>query len=139
MSEAAVLKVAVDLVQMGPCWSCGILYAAPRRFKEERLADISKSFYCPNGHATVFRKSEVDRLRERLEEEKRKTAWAEQGRDSVQKRLDHTSRSRDVYKGKLHAVKERIKNGVCPCCNRSFVNLKRHMATKHPRFKEDDT
>jgi hypothetical protein len=23
---------------------------------------------------------------------------------------------------------------VCPCCNRSFQNLRRHMATKHPEF-----
>jgi hypothetical protein len=23
---------------------------------------------------------------------------------------------------------------VCPCCNRTFSNLQRHMAHKHPQF-----
>lgn len=29
-------------------------------------------------------------------------------------------------------LKKRVQNGVCPCCTRSFTNLRRHMATKHP-------
>ena len=29
---------------------------------------------------------------------------------------------------------ERTGNGVCPCCKRSFTNLRRHMNTKHPNF-----
>jgi hypothetical protein len=34
---------------------------------------------------------------------------------------------------------ERVGNGVCPCCTRSFTNLRRHMATKHPGFKKVET
>lgn len=28
--------------------------------------------------------------------------------------------------------------GVCPCCNRTFKNLARHMAGQHPGFTEGD-
>lgn len=28
---------------------------------------------------------------------------------------------------------KRVQNGVCPCCNRSFWNLERHMKSKHPK------
>jgi hypothetical protein len=31
----------------------------------------------------------------------------------------------------------RIGNGVCPCCNRSFTNLRRHMTTKHPEYPKE--
>jgi hypothetical protein len=29
-----------------------------------------------------------------------------------------------------------VANGVCPCCNRTFQNLARHMAGKHPDYEE---
>jgi hypothetical protein len=28
----------------------------------------------------------------------------------------------------------RVGNGVCPCCSRSFTNLKRHIRSKHPDY-----
>lgn len=37
---------------------------------------------------------------------------------------------------RLRKVKDRVKNGVCPCCNRTFVNLQRHMHTKHPSYDD---
>ena len=30
--------------------------------------------------------------------------------------------------------KESAKAGVCPCCNRSFSNLRRHIQAKHKEF-----
>ena len=29
-------------------------------------------------------------------------------------------------------LKKRVVAGVCPCCTRSFTNLRRHIQTKHP-------
>lgn len=29
-------------------------------------------------------------------------------------------------------AKKRAATGTCPCCGRSFVQLRRHMAAKHP-------
>jgi hypothetical protein len=31
-------------------------------------------------------------------------------------------------------MRKRIQSGVCPCCNRTFENLGRHMKSKHPAF-----
>lgn len=31
-------------------------------------------------------------------------------------------------------IKKRVQGGACPCCNRHFVQLERHMATKHPEI-----
>jgi hypothetical protein len=37
-------------------------------------------------------------------------------------------------KGVKTRMANRIKHGVCPCCNRTFLNLQRHMTTQHPSF-----
>lgn len=38
---------------------------------------------------------------------------------------------------KYRRMRTRIRNGVCPGCNRTFDNVARHMATKHPNFGKD--
>lgn len=37
-------------------------------------------------------------------------------------------------RGVVTKTKNRIGKGVCPCCNRTFVELARHIATKHPDY-----
>ena len=37
-------------------------------------------------------------------------------------------------KGVVTKIRRRVANGVCPCCKRHFVNLKRHMSGQHPEF-----
>ena len=31
-------------------------------------------------------------------------------------------------------MRERVMNGVCPCCNRTFQNLREHMKSEHADF-----
>lgn len=50
--------------------------------------------------------------REQLERDQKQAAEAE--RDRIKKRT--------------------LKNGVCPCCRRSFASLARHMKHKHPEY-----
>lgn len=39
-----------------------------------------------------------------------------------------------AQRGVTTRLKNRVANGVCPCCNRTFANLQRHMSTKHKGF-----
>lgn len=41
-------------------------------------------------------------------------------------------------KGVATRLKNRAAHGVCPCCNRTFQQLARHMSAKHPDFKTAD-
>ena len=41
-------------------------------------------------------------------------------------------RSHSATKGHLTRAKKRHRAGLCPCCNRQFQDLVRHMASKHP-------
>lgn len=86
-------------------------------------------FYCPAGHGQSYTKSEVTRLREKLEDEKKNAEF-------WRKRADEADRSKAAIKGQLTKERKRVGNGVCPCCNRTFQNVARHMASKHPDFKD---
>jgi chemotaxis response regulator CheB len=48
-------------------------------------------------------------------------------------RSDFT-REHSATRAQLTKTKKRVANGVCPCCNRTFKQLARHMKAKHPEF-----
>ncbi|MBV6448554.1 hypothetical protein [Nitrosomonas sp.] len=45
---------------------------------------------------------------------------------------DAAERSARAYKGQATKIKRRVGRGVCPCCNRHFENLERHMHMVFP-------
>lgn len=93
------------------------------------LNDTNKYFYCPNGHPQHYTgKSEEQK---RIEELEAKLKYEKQAYTQMtDTMLDERNRA-----NKLKRQLNRVHKGVCPCCNRSFVNLKRHMETKHPETK----
>jgi hypothetical protein len=124
-----VAQLSVQMAYFGTCYTCGVpVYGPEIRYKAAR--DKGASWYCINGHATVFRESETDLLRKQLERATKEKEWAEQAAKTAR-------HAESTAKGKLKAQTERVKNGVCPCCNRTFQNLGRHMATKHPEFGDE--
>jgi hypothetical protein len=102
------------------CASCGMVYAAPKDWITHRRQD-HKGFYCPNGHSQFFpQESDSERYKRRLEEE--------------QSRHANTQLELMATRKQAERLEKRIKNGVCPCCHRQFVQLTRHMKSKHPGF-----
>lgn len=91
-----------------------------RRFRN----NPNKWFYCPNSHHQHYTKSQKDIVKDEL-----KNKIANQGATIAQ--------LEDAIKKKDKAHRRLVKNGVCPCCNRSFVNLKRHVQNKHPEYLKD--
>lgn len=140
---AVVFQFSASLKTFGPCYKCGIEFAAPEHFVNARLAD-GQSFFCPNGHSQHYTETEVQRLTKQLEAEKKRVEqeklWREQADKKVEEARAETRTARKaeaIVRGKLKAQSERVKNGVCPCCNRTFQNLQRHMQTRHPDFTSE--
>jgi hypothetical protein len=103
---------------------CGITFAIPRWFDKNRRDD-HKSFYCPNGHSLSFHgASAEERLRQKIADVERSLEFQRRQRQLAE-------RQARAYKGERDRVKRRVANGVCPCCQRSFQNLRRHMTTQH--------
>lgn len=120
------------------CTQCGTLYAMPERMQQARRRDHA-TFYCPQGHQQYYpSKSDVERLEEQLVLAKRRAQFAEVSRDAARDQAQTAEHRRRAQKAVTTRIKNRIAAGVCPCCNRSFENLKRHMDGQHPDFAAHD-
>lgn len=112
------------------CW-CGIRYAIPKTLHDyvERQHNDGKpqtDIFCPLGHRWAFAgESQVSKERKRVERLERQLASREE--DLRSETIAHRA-----TKGKLTKQTRRVTNGVCPHCDRSFVQLTRHMKSQHP-------
>lgn len=113
---------------MEECCNCHVPFMMPTRMMDALRNEPGKTFYCPNGHAQHYTgKSEAQKLKEQLEREQKERAQNEE-------RLQNELLDAWSEKSKLEKQVKRIHKGVCPCCNRSFTNLQKHMQTKHPEI-----
>lgn len=136
------ITVETDLDTIS-CGACGGVYAIQTHFRQ-RCQQEGKTWTCPYcktgwGYAGIGTNAELQKKlatanaeKDRLQHEVR---WQEQKKIDAQREADHFRRSRDAMKGVVSKIKKRVGNGVCPCCNRSFKDLARHMAGQHPEFK----
>lgn len=108
-------------LEVQTCIACGVYFGVPKQL-DYQLRQNHKSFYCPNGHPQSYcGESEAEKLRRELKRKEQEVA------DQVRAKLQAQS--------ELQAAERKLKRvakGVCPCCNRSFANLHKHMTTKHP-------
>lgn len=122
------------------CCNCGIAFAMTADFRNDRLKrkPNDKSFYCPRGHPQHFTgESEETKLRRERDRLKQEQAYLEDRARQAREEAEHERRRANGYKGHAARITKRAKAGVCPCCNRTFVQLARHMATQHPQFTPD--
>lgn len=114
------------------CFNCGVLFAVPDQVNDEWVR-TGKSFYCPNGHRQHYIESTV----KKLEKERQAREAAERQARARLELLRAEERSHAATRGVVTKQKKklaRVANGVCPCCNRSFQNLARHMESEHPNY-----
>lgn len=111
------------------CGKCGIEFAVPGQFDEERRAN-GGGWYCPNGHAWQYREPDVVKLRRERDRLKQRLAQ----RDDT---IEYLERSASAYRGQVTRLKKRAGTGTCPCCKRHFENLARHMKAKHPEYASE--
>jgi hypothetical protein len=96
--------------------------------RQHRDGKEQTSIYCPLGHGHIVSgKGEAEELRERLKREQDRAARLIADRDQIQASLT-------AQKGATTRARKRAAAAVCPCCNRPFVQLRRHMASKHPDY-----
>jgi hypothetical protein len=111
------------------CCNCGTVFALSAALQEVRLED-HRTFYCPAGHGQSYTgKTEAERERERAEQAERELADA-------RTRLMQEREELRVTKRRLTTERRRTAAAVCPCCQRSFVQLRRHLSAKHPDYVE---
>lgn len=116
------------------CYKCAIPFAVPSQYRAY-LKDTGETFHCPNGHSQHYSESTIDKLKKELEKEHSAKDRLWKIIDSKNETINSIERQKAAIKGHATRLKNRVKNGVCPCCNRTFSNLADHMKSKHPEFK----
>jgi hypothetical protein len=111
------------------CGHCHLNHAVPADFLKARQRD-GATFWCPAGHTMSYGESTEHRLRRQLA-----SASAQATHERDQRHA--AERSARAYKGAATRIRNRVANGVCPCCNRTFADLARHMTGQHPDFAQD--
>jgi hypothetical protein len=127
--------ITVDLtIEVIECAHCHIEFGITADFMRRRRND-HVGFCCPHGHSNVYNgKSEEEKLKEQLRRAKEDSAFWSNQTETARADRRAAQRSLAAQKGWNTRLKNRIKNGVCPCCNRSFANVRAHMAGQHPDF-----
>lgn len=121
------LPVTVQMTDM-ECGNCGIVFSVPETWRAEKQRN-GGSWYCPNGCCRVYRESDADKTKRLLEEERKRHA-------NTLARLNEAQAAEEKAAKEIKRMKKRAAAGVCPCCNRTFQQLARHMKTKHPSYKD---
>lgn len=106
------------------CAQCGVQFAITKDYEQRRRRD-HESFYCPAGHSNAYQTlSDVEKAQ-------RETREAQAKINSEQHLRLVAEKERDKALAAKRKIERRISRGVCMCCNRTFPNLRQHMATKH--------
>lgn len=115
---------------------CGHVVFLSAEHRTERLRDHER-FYCSTcGKINYYTAtSDLEDLEGRLNNaiDQRDTARA--NLQTQRKKTQHKQRQLAAQKGVTTRIKNRIGNGVCPCCKRTFTNLARHMKGQHPDYR----
>lgn len=119
------------------CPSCFVYYSAPKSLFAARRAD-GEYFYCPNGHRLSYKDNENDKIRRERDRLKQEAARLEGSVTYHREQREAAERRAAAARGQVTKIKRRVNNGVCPCCNRTFGNLLRHMQTQHADFVAEE-
>ena len=126
MAQIAV-KHEVILEQL-ECGTCGVVFAIPlEMYNTAKRA--GGWWHCPNGHCRGWEKgtehTKIKELERDLEAERAR-------KNEALRRANESAEAERKTLAEMKRMKNRAAAGVCPCCNRTFQQLARHMKTKHP-------
>jgi hypothetical protein len=134
---ATRINTGLGFLWIETCCNCGTVFAMSEHVHATALNRREKfQFYCPNGHEQhyVSGESEADKLRRERDRLRQEAARLNDRIREESERADLEKRRASAAKGQVTKMKRRAAAGICPCCNRSFTNLQRHMSSQHPGF-----
>jgi hypothetical protein len=113
------------------CATCGVVYGFDEDYRARRRED-GRAWCCPNGHSQMFRQSDAAKERKRRERAEAESTRLRARLDQETAARTFAERSAAASRGHLTRMRKRMLAGVCPCCNRSFKQVREHMRTQHP-------
>ena len=126
-NNLGIYEVDVGIrLEVHECGTCGVLFGMSIGFANNRRND-HQAWYCPNGHSLVAKEWKAKVLQREIDRLKQDAT-----------RLGDERRAAEVEAAELKTANfklmRRIGAGTCPCCKRTFSDVRRHMKTKHPNI-----
>ena len=90
----------------------------------DRTKRTGETWHCPSGHPRVWSGDTTEQKLKRAEAQER----------HLRDQLQAAGAEAEAVRVKLIRERHRFANGVCPCCNRSFENVARHVRSQHPEY-----
>lgn len=131
-----VMSTETELV-VTSCGVCGSIFAIPDSLERSCRRDSNHHFYCPScGKQLVYTESETKKLKRELEAERARRVSAQDQHQAALAEVEHQRARARGYKGAMVQTKKRAAKGVCPVpgCRRHFVDVQRHIQSKHPSW-----
>lgn len=119
------------------CYKCKCQIWIPDELNSAALHDRGViPFYCAYGHKQFYieGESEADKLRRERDRLTQRLAQKDDEIGRQREMREAAERRASAARGQVTKIRNRVGHGVCPCCNRTFENLARHMAHQHPTF-----
>lgn len=121
------------------CCKCYIRFAIPAELDRHACEYSSAahprnyvSITCPAGHKWHYTgRNEEQELARKLKDQRDRAGRLAHERDQAKA-------SAAAHKGHNTRIRKRIANGICPCCNRTFKDVARHMKSQHPEFSQQE-
>ena len=134
---AEIIILHGDRHVVSQCIRCGVWHTIPALSYESDLR-LGGYHYCPNGHCygwkTGTEQAEQEAIRRERDLLRQQIARVEDERSAAWRVAADATAARKKAEGELKRNLNRAGAGVCPCCNRSFVALTRHMKSRHPEI-----
>jgi hypothetical protein len=126
----------MSLIEVGPCCRCKCEMSLPEDLYRTAKRSSNVEFYCAFGHPQHFVEGETEAQKLRRERDRLAQRIAERDDEIARQRTmrEETERRLAATRGVVTRIKNRVGHGVCPCCQRTFGDLARHMASKHPTY-----
>lgn len=120
------------------CYSCAMPFYVTADFQKRRKSD-GQSFYCPLGHRQCYTETTESRLRKQLETEQANKEHFRQQAEKNRMDRERVERRLTAMKGQVTKANNKLKKGVCPCCDQHFPDLENHIKAQHPEFDLDQS
>lgn len=130
MSTVNLLGVSCQITQ---CINCGIPFTVPVVAWDHQIR-MGGHHFCPNGHRQGWDAGgETEFTRLRQERDRLKQGAAQKDDEIARERNLRRMAEKDAQRiaDKAQRAAKRTLAATCPCCNRSFANLARHLKTQH--------
>lgn len=128
----SVLRFEINLRAIQCCAAnCGITFAVPLEWDDAKRRTHG-SFTCPNGHSQSYLGESSLEKAERLKREAENRLQSQLNESRHEAEVLRRERDKAIKQKKQ--IERRIAGGVCPCCNRTFEDLARHMKSKHKEY-----